>query len=165
MFAFASCQTVFTGLLYVRLSYRLPGSKFLELFVIFSAPPTRGERHNYDQMKTIVELTPENAATLTWAMQLTGLPADELINFFLVDCFQNIDPEDDESFTRQTIGLPKFKTREDAARVIDWVKASVRKEHQGKLPAIESEIREVDDGRFEINVFTNWKGSETHRVC
>jgi hypothetical protein len=44
-------------------------------------------------MKTTVKLTPENASTLTWCSKLTGLPTEELINFFLAEYFENFNED------------------------------------------------------------------------
>ena len=62
-------------------------------------------------MKNTVKLTPENAATLSWCSKLTGLPAEELINFFLAEYFENFNEDTTTAFPEETIGLLKFKDR------------------------------------------------------
>ena len=63
-------------------------------------------------MKTAVALTPENTAVLAWCSELTGLPAEELINFFLAEYFENFNEDNQDNFCEETIGLLKFKDRE-----------------------------------------------------
>ena len=55
--------------------------------------------------KTTVKLTPENASTLSWCSKLTGLPAEELINFFLAEYFENFNEDNQDNFCEETIGL------------------------------------------------------------
>ena len=52
-------------------------------------------------MKTTVKLTPENAATLSWCSKLTGLPAEESINFFLAEYFENFNEDTTTAFPRR----------------------------------------------------------------
>ena len=51
-------------------------------------------------MKTAVALTPENTAVLAWCSELTGLPAEELINFFLAEYFENFNEDNQDNFLR-----------------------------------------------------------------
>jgi hypothetical protein len=82
-------------------------------------------------MKTAVALTPENTAVLAWCSELTGLPAEELINFFLAEYFENFNEDNQDNFCEETIGLLKFKDRESAARTLAWIERRVRKGHKG----------------------------------
>jgi hypothetical protein len=116
-------------------------------------------------MKTTVKLTPENASTLTWCSKLTGLPTEELINFFLAEYFENFNEDTTTAFPEETIGLLKFKDRESAARTLEWVKRRVRKGHKGKFPIFESSIDALPDGRFQIDAFKTWENGECIRVC
>jgi hypothetical protein len=68
-------------------------------------------------MKTAVALTPENTAVLAWCSELTGLPAEELINFFLAEYFENFNEDNQDNFCEETIGLLKFKDRRPHACV------------------------------------------------
>ena len=63
-------------------------------------------------MKIAVALTPENTAVLAWCSELTGLPTEDLINFFLAEYFEDFNEDDDNNFPEETIGLLKFKDRE-----------------------------------------------------
>jgi hypothetical protein len=116
-------------------------------------------------MKTTVQLTPENAATLSWCSKLTGLPAEELINFFLAEYVENFNEDTTTAFPEETIGLLKFKDRESAARTLEWVERRVRKGQTGKFPIFESSIDELPDGRFQIDAFKTWRDGECIRVC
>jgi len=116
-------------------------------------------------MKIAVALTPENTAVLAWCSELTGLPTEELINFFLAEYFEDFNEDDDNNFPEETIGLLKFKDRESAARTLAWVERRVRKGHKGKFPIFESSIDELPDGRFQIDAFKTWSDGECIRVC
>jgi hypothetical protein len=76
---------------------------------------------------TRILLTPENADALAWCVKLTGLPAEELINFFLADYFQNFNEANPDSYPENTIGLLKFNDRSSAERTLEWVKRRTRK--------------------------------------
>jgi hypothetical protein len=78
-------------------------------------------------MKTAVALTPENTAVLAWCSELTGLPAEELINFFLAEYFENFNEDNQDNFCEETIGLLKFKDRESAAARLRGSKRRVKK--------------------------------------
>jgi len=116
-------------------------------------------------MKTAVALTPENNAVLAWCSELTGLPAEELINFFLAEYFENFNEDNQDNFCEEAIGLLKFKDRESAARTLAWIERRVRKGHKGKFPIFESSIDELPDGRFQIDAFKTWSDGECIRVC
>jgi hypothetical protein len=116
-------------------------------------------------MKTTVKMTPENAATLSWCSKLTGLPPEELINFFLAEYFENFNEDTTTAFPEETIGLLKFKDRESAARTLEWVERRVRKGQIGKFPIFESSIDKLPDGRFQIDAFKTWQNGECIRVC
>ena len=116
-------------------------------------------------MKTTVKLTPENASTLSWCSKLTGLPAEELINFFLAEYFEDFNEDNQDHFCEETIGLLRFKDRESAARTLEWVERRVRKGQTGKFPIFESSIDELPDGRFQIDAFKTWRDGECIRVC
>jgi hypothetical protein len=116
-------------------------------------------------MKAIVKLTPGNAATLAWCSKLTGLPVEELINFFLAEYFEDFNEDTTTAFPEETIGLLKFKDRESAARTLEWVERRVRKGHKDKFPIFESSIDELPDGRFQIDAYKTWQNGECIRVC
>jgi hypothetical protein len=114
---------------------------------------------------TRVLLTPENAAALARAVKLTGLPIDEIVNFLLAYELQNFNEANDDSYPENTIGLLKFKDRSSAERTLEWVKRRARKGCRGKFPLIETAIRELEDGRFEIDAFQTSRSGECERVC
>ena len=103
-------------------------------------------------MKTTVKLTPENAATLSWCSKLTGLPAEELINFFLAEYFENFNEDTTTAFPEETIGLLKFKDRESAARTLEWVQRRVRKGHTGKFPIFETQSTNSRMAAFRLTL-------------
>jgi hypothetical protein len=105
------------------------------------------------------------SAVLTRCSELTGLPAEELINFFLAEYFENFNEDNQDNFCEETIGLLKFKDRESAARTLAWIERRVRKGHKGKFPIFESSIDELPDGRFQIDAFKTWSDGECIRVC
>src|SRR6476620_5114775 len=116
-------------------------------------------------MKTTVTLTPENAEGLAWAVELTGLSIDEVVNLLLKDDVSNFRPDNHDSYPEQLVGNWKLKDRASAERTLKWVTKRVRKGHRGEYPIVETAIRELKDGRFEIDAFTTWKNGETHRAC
>ena len=103
-------------------------------------------------MKTAVALTPENTAVLAWCSELTGLPAEELINFFLAEYFENFNEDNQDNFCEETIGLLKFKDHESAARTLAWIERRVRKGHKGKFPIFESSIENCRTDAFRLTL-------------
>jgi hypothetical protein len=96
-------------------------------------------------MKTTVTLTDENAAGLAWAVELTGLSLEEIVNLLLADeltCF-----------------------RPGAERTLRWVKERVRKGCKGRFPIVETAIRETAGSRFEIDAFQTRRNGQCERVC
>jgi len=116
-------------------------------------------------MKTTVTLTPENAEGLAWAVELTGLSIDEIVNLLLKDDVSNFQPDYDDSYPEELIGNWKLKDCANAERTLEWVTKRVRKGRRGKYPIVQTEITQRKDGRFEIDAFSSWKNGETHRVC
>ena len=116
-------------------------------------------------MKTTVTLTQENAAALAWAVQLTGLSIDEIVNLLLQDTLENFQPDYWDSYPHETVGNWKLKDRASAERTLEWVKRRVRKGERGKYPIVETEITELEDGHFEIDAFATCRDGKTHRVC
>jgi hypothetical protein len=54
---------------------------------------------------------------------------DELVNFLLVDSFQNFNPELDRvwgNYVEETLGCLKYKDRESAKRTLDWCTERLR---------------------------------------
>ena len=69
-------------------------------------------------MKTTVTLTAENVAGLAWAVELTGLSLEEIVNLLLADeltCFQ---PDYDDVYVENTLGWWKFKDRTSVERTL-----------------------------------------------
>ena len=114
-------------------------------------------------MKSTVTLTPENSAALAWAVELTGLSIDEVVNILLAGLLENFQPDNDDSYPHEEIGCWKFKDRKSAERTLEWVEARACK--GGNFLLIQSAIRELDNGRFEIDVFRTDKNGERNRVC
>jgi hypothetical protein len=104
-------------------------------------------------MKTTVILTDENAAGLAWAVRLTGLTLEEIVNNLLADELTCFRPDDDDVYLENTFGCWKFKDRGSAERTLAWVKKRARKGCKGRFPIVETAIREVIGGRFEIDAF------------
>jgi len=117
-------------------------------------------------MKTTVALTDENATGLAWAVELTGLSLEEIVNLLLADELTCFRPDDDwNEYVENTFGCWKFKDRAGAERTLGWVKKHLRKGFKGKFPIVETAIREVADGRFEIDAFRTWRNGKCDRVC
>jgi hypothetical protein len=68
-------------------------------------------------MKTITALTDENAARLAWAVKLTGLSLEEIVNLLLaykLTCFR---PDDEwNEYVENVLGCWKLKSRASAER-------------------------------------------------
>ena len=118
-------------------------------------------------MKSTVTLSPENTTALAWAVELTGLPIDEIVNLLLTDELSNFQPDNDDSYPHETIGCWKFRERKSAERTLKWVKGRVRKyKYRGRMfPILETAIRQLADGRFEIDAFRTDGNGERDRVC
>jgi len=112
-----------------------------------------------------IELTHENATGLAWAVELTGLSTNEIVNLLLTDELSNFRSDNDDSYPHETIGNWKFKDRASAERTLKWVITRVRRGSRAKFPIIESEITELGDGRFEIDAFITRRNGEYDRVC
>jgi len=116
-------------------------------------------------MTTTITLTPENVAGLAWAVELTGLPIDEIVNMMVKDEIENFNPDSVDSYPHEWIGCWKFKDRASAERTLKWIKKRVRKGRRGKFPIVETEVSEDPDGRFGIDVFATWQDGQYRRVC
>jgi hypothetical protein len=79
---------------YVRITARI-------LFVQFV-----GQVHNSGPkpMKTSITLTDENAAGLAWAVKLSGLSLEEIVNNLLADELTCFRPDDDDVYPENTLG-------------------------------------------------------------
>ena len=72
-------------------------------------------------MKTTVTLTEENAAGLAWAVKLTGLSLEEIVNLLLADertCFR---PDYEDDYVENTLGCWKLKDRSSPERTLRWL--------------------------------------------
>src|SRR5215468_7708179 len=115
-------------------------------------------------MKTTVTLTEENAAGLAWAVKLTGLSLEEIVNLLLTDeltCFQ---PDYEDEYVENTLGCWELKSRASAERTLRWVKKKVRKGRKGKYPIFEGAVRELGAGRFQIDALKTSGNGERQRV-
>src|SRR5215469_2377752 len=116
-------------------------------------------------MKTTVTLTDENAAGLAWAVNLTGLSLEEIVNLLLASELTCFRPDDElNECVENTLGCWKLKSRASAERTLSWVKKKVSKGRKGKYPIFEGAIREVAGDRFEIDAFRTWRNGERERV-
>ena len=97
-------------------------------------------------MKTTVTLTPENAEGLAWAVELTGLSIDEIVNLLLKDDVSNFQPDYDDSYPEELIGNWKLKDRASAECTLKWVTKRVRKGRRGKYPIVETESLNAKTG-------------------
>jgi hypothetical protein len=125
-------------------------------------PPKSLETTN---IKTTVTLTVENAAGLAWAVDLTGLSLEEIINNLLADELTCFRPDYDDVYVENTLGCWKFKDRASAERTLGWVKERARKGCRGKFPIVETAISEVTGDRFEIDAFKTGRNGKCDRVC
>jgi|SRR6516165_6793461 len=116
-------------------------------------------------MKTTVTLTDENVAGLAWAVKLTGLSLEEIVNLLLPDELTCFRPDEDWNvYVENTLGCWKLNDRASAERTLAWVKKKVRKGRRGKYPIFEGEAREVEAGRFQIDAFVTSRNGERKRV-
>ena len=115
-------------------------------------------------MKTTVTLTNENAAGLAWAVKLTGLSLEEIVNLLLTDELTCFRPDYEDEYVENTLGCWELKDRASAERTLQWVKKKVRKGRRGKYPIFEGAIREVEAGRFQIDAFRTSRNGERERV-
>jgi len=116
-------------------------------------------------MKTTVTLTEENAAGLAWAVKLTGLSLEEIVNLLLADertCFR---PDYEDDYVENTLGCWKLKDRSSPERTLRWLKQTVRKGRRAKFPIFEGTVREVEAGRFQIDAFRTRRNGERERVA
>jgi hypothetical protein len=67
-------------------------------------------------MNTIVTLTPDNAAGLAWAVELTGLSLEEIVNNLVADELTCFRPDHYDVYVENTLGCWKFKDRASAER-------------------------------------------------
>src|SRR5215831_17671974 len=114
-------------------------------------------------MKTTVTLTDENAAGLTWAVKLTGLSLEEIVNLLLADELTCFRPDYEDEYVENTLGCWELKDRASAERTLRWVKQRVRKGRRGTFPIFEGAVREVEVGRFQIDAFRTWRNGERER--
>ena len=114
-------------------------------------------------MKSTVTLSPENTTALAWAVELTGLPIDEVVNILLAGLLEEFQPDNDDGYPHEEIGCWKFRDRRSAERTLKWVEARACK--GGNFLLIQSAIRELADGRFEIDAFRTERNGECTRVC
>ena len=115
-------------------------------------------------MKTTVTLTNENVGGLAWAVKLTGLSLEEIVNLLLQDeltCFQ---PDYEDEYVENTLGCWELKDRASAERTLACVKKKVRQGRKGKYPIFEGAVRELETGRFQIDAFRSWRNGERERV-
>ena len=96
-------------------------------------PPKSLETTN---IKTTVTLTDENAAGLAWAVDLTGLSLEEIINNLLADELTCFRPDYDDVYVENTLGCWKFKDRASAERTLGWVKERARKGCRANSPSL-----------------------------
>jgi len=106
-------------------------------------------------MKTTVTLTEEDAAELAWAVKLTGLSLEEIVNLLLADELTCFRPDYEDEYVENTLGCWELKDRASAERTLQWVKKKVRKGRKGKYPISEGAVRELVTARFQIEAFRN----------
>ena len=111
-------------------------------------------------MKTTVTLTDENAAGLAWAVKLTGLSLEEIVDLLLADELTCFRPDYEDEYVENTLGCWELKSRPSAERALAWVKKKVRKGRKGKYPIFEGAVRELGTGRFRIDAFRTWGDGE-----
>lgn len=104
-------------------------------------------------MKTIIELTPGNAAALTKYAALAGRTPAEFLNQYLeenmVAVFENPRAGDLESHLANL----EYRTRADAERVVDWIEKRIIERSQGPF-TLETDIHQTDEGLFWIEATT-----------
>ncbi len=101
-------------------------------------------------------LTPENSAKIAYFAELTGLSAEELINWLLADeLFLNFTPDSRDTYVDETLGMLEFRNRASAERTLAWVTERFKgRRRGGKLPKkFRSNIEELSDGHFLIHAF------------
>jgi hypothetical protein len=111
-------------------------------------------------MKTTVTLIDENAAGLAWAVKLSGLSLEEVVNLLLADELTCFRPDYEDEYVENTLGCRELKDRASAERTLPWVKKKVRKGRKGKYPIFEGTARELETGRFQIDAFRTWGNGE-----
>jgi len=115
-------------------------------------------------MKTTVTLTDENVAGLAWAVKLTGLSLEEIVNLLLTDELTCFRPDYEDEYVENTLGCWELKDRASAERTLQWVKKKVRIGRRGKFPIFEGAVREFKAGRFQIDTFRASRNGERERI-
>ncbi len=115
-------------------------------------------------MSITITLTDENVAGLAWAVELTGLSYEEIVNMAVKDEVDNFQPDSDDSYPHEWIGCWKFRDRKSAERTLEWISNRVKKDRKRKFPILETKVTEDPDGRFGIDVFATWQTGEYTRV-
>jgi len=78
-------------------------------------------------------------------------------------CF-NPNPEDGDEYVVNSLGCLKYKDKEKAEQTLDWCTECIKKMFHGGLPKnFQTSIREVPNGRFEINAWRELVG-KTERI-
>src|SRR5215831_19011404 len=77
-------------------------------------------------MKTTVTLSDENAAGLAWAVKLTGLSLEKIVNLLLADELTCFRPDYEDEYVENTLGCWKLKDRASAERTLHWIKLRKR---------------------------------------
>ena len=103
-----------------------------------------------------ITLTSDDDAGFAWAVQLTGLSLEEIVNLLLEDLVDQFDPDSRDEFMENYFGAWRYKTRRDAERVLEWVKS------RNKI--VESAIRQECAG-FMIDANTPDHNGEPRRIC
>ena len=88
-----------------------------------------------------------------------------LVNALLADELTNFRPDYDDVYVENTFDCWKYIDRASAERTLAWVKKRIRKGRKGKFPIVETAVREVAGGRFELDAFKTWRNGECDRVC
>ena len=117
-------------------------------------------------MSPTVTLSDENATGLAWAVELTGFSLEEVVNLLLTDVLKEFQPDLPYcELVENTFGCWQFKTLADAERTLSWVRKKIRKGRKGRFPLLDTAVREVEPGRFEIDAFKTYHNGEWERVC
>ena len=89
-------------------------------------------------MKTTVTLTDENVAGLAWAVKLTGLSLEGIVNLLLADKLTCFRPDYEDEYVENTLGCWKLRDRASAERTLRWVKQKVRKAAEASSPFLKA---------------------------
>ena len=90
-------------------------------------------------MKTTVTLTDENGAGLAWAVNLTGLSLEEIVNLLLADELTCFRPDYEDEYVENTLGCWKLKDRASAERTLRWVKKRFAKAVEASSPFLKAQ--------------------------